>query len=104
MQIKIHIIGACLLLLALVACDSKVNQANFDKIKGAMTEQEVIAILGEPTKSATRSKWKKFIWENDKTGEFIDIQFTRGNVALPFFGNYNIEYEGDMKGFGTLPK
>ena len=90
MQIKIHIIGACLLLLTLAACGSKVNQTNFDKIKGNMAEQEVIAILGEPTESSDEvsrgaiGKWQKLIWKNDKTGDFIDIQFSGGKVQILF--------------------
>jgi len=88
----IHTLGSCLLLLVLAACGSKINQANFDKIKVNMTKQEVIAILGEPTESSDEvsrgamGKWQKLIWKNDKTGDFIDIQFSGGKVQILFGG------------------
>lgn len=88
MKRLIHTLGSCLLLLALAACGSKINQANFDKIKYNMTKQEVIAILGEPTESfdevsrGAMGKWQKLNWKNDKTDDFIGIEFQGGKVAI----------------------
>ena len=42
-----------LLLLALAACGSKINEANFNKIEADMTQEEVYAILGQPTESSS---------------------------------------------------
>lgn len=43
-------IVSCLLALVLVACSSKLTNENFTKIKNGMSEGEVQAILGEPSK------------------------------------------------------
>ena len=67
----------------LVACGSRVSQANFEKIQTGMTTAQVTAILGEPTESSsvdvavfsgTVSKWKAA----DVT---ITIQFVNGQVV-----------------------
>ncbi|MGQ0654414.1 MAG: outer membrane protein assembly factor BamE domain-containing protein [Betaproteobacteria bacterium] len=72
--------------LLLAAC-TKVTQDNFAKIREGMSEQEVRAILGEPTESATTtvlgisgtsSKWA--------SGDaVIAIRFVNGKVALSSF-------------------
>ncbi len=73
--------------LVLAACGSKVNQANFDKIKNGMTQDEVISILGSPTDTSTvkiaglsgsSAKW------TDKQGT-ITIQFANGKVRFKQF-------------------
>ncbi len=87
-QRLIHTLGACLLLLALAACGSKVNQANFDKIKSGMTEQEVLDILGKPDETQSRlgdDTWKRWDWKDDKTGGKILIQFIGGRVVIPYY-------------------
>ncbi len=100
MKRLIHTLGSCLLLLALAACGSKVNEvnkANFDKIKYTMTKQEVIAILGEPTESFDEvsrgvwGKWQKLNWKNDKTGVSINIEFQDGKAAK--LGYFKIKIE-----------
>ncbi len=74
-------------LAALVACGTKVTQENFDKIKAGMTQEEVTALLGEPTEasgfslgnlSGTSAVWK------DKNGA-IHIQFVNGKVLSKQF-------------------
>jgi hypothetical protein len=72
--------------LLLAAC-SKITQENFGRIQDGMTEQEVTAILGNPTEassgsilgiSGTASRW---------TGgdAVITVQFVNGKVALKTF-------------------
>ena len=72
--------------LSLAAC-SKVTQENFGKVQNGMTEQEVIAILGNPTESTSRdvlgitgtsSRWASGDAE-------ITIRFVGGKVALKSF-------------------
>ena len=73
--------------LALLLACSKVTQANFAKVQEGMTEQEVIALLGEPTESnsvnvlgisGTTSRWVSGDAE-------IVIRFVNGQVALKRF-------------------
>lgn len=73
--------------LGQAACESRINQENFQKIKNGMTEDEVTKILGEPSDAAsmslgpfsgTTSTWKS------KNGT-IAIQFVNGKVALKTF-------------------
>ncbi len=42
-----------LLLLALTACGSKVNESNYAKIEIDMTEEQVKSLLGAPTESSS---------------------------------------------------
>ena len=72
----------------LAACGaSRINQANFEKIKTGMSLAQVQAILGEPTEassvdlavfSGTASKWR----QGDVT---ITIQFVNGKVMAKQF-------------------
>ena len=71
----------------LAACGSRINQANFDKIKTGMTEEEVKKILGPPTEtssitiagfSGTSSKW------TSKDGTVV-IQFFNGKAQMKVF-------------------
>jgi hypothetical protein len=83
-KFKLGIIGALVLCaFCLLACSSRINPANFEKIQTGMTMAQVTAILGEPTESSsvdvavfsgTVSKWKK----GDVT---ITIQFVNGKVV-----------------------
>jgi hypothetical protein len=70
--------------LILVACGSRINSGNFNRIQNGMSEQEVIAILGEPSTSdsvgigplsGTTSTWTH-------EGLTISVQFLNGKVAL----------------------
>lgn len=73
---------------ALVACGSRINSSNFEKIQTDMAITDVNAILGEPTESnsvnigpvsGTQSTWK-----GDQST--ISVQFINGKVkAKQFF-------------------
>lgn len=74
------------LLVALVAC-SKITQENFSRITDGMSEQEVIALLGESTESqsisvlgvsGTAARWVG-------KDAVITIQFVNGKARLRFF-------------------
>lgn len=78
----VQIVFLGLFFLSLASCGSKVNEANFEKIKTGMTHEEVNQILGPPTESSglsigalsgTASEWKS---ENGT----ITIQFLNGKV------------------------
>ena len=79
----------CIVLLSLVvvACGSKVNQVNFNKIQTGMAQKEVNEILGSPTESSsvgiggfsgTTSKWVS------KEGT-ITVQFLNEKVVAKQF-------------------
>lgn len=74
-------------LVVLAACGSKVTQENFDKIKAGMTQEEVTALLGEPTESSGFSlgnlSGTSAVWK-DKNGA-IHIQFVNGKVLSKQF-------------------
>jgi outer membrane protein assembly factor BamE (lipoprotein component of BamABCDE complex) len=84
LKIKLGIVGALVLCtFCLVACGSRINSANFEKIQTGMTMAQVTVILGEPTESSsvdvavfsgTVSKWRA----GDVT---ITIQFVNGKVV-----------------------
>ncbi len=76
---------AALTIISLTACleRTRINAANFEKIKTGMSQTEVMAILGEPTESSsldiavfagTNSVWKY----QDTT---IAVQFVNGKVV-----------------------
>ena len=83
-KLKLGIVGVLVLCtFYLVACSSRINSANFEKIQTGMSMAQVTAILGEPTESSsvdvavfsgTVSKWKA----GDVT---ITIQFVNGKVV-----------------------
>lgn len=75
-----------LVAFAIAAC-SKITQENFAKVQEGMSEQEVIALLGEPTESnsinvlgvsGTSSRWVG-------RDAVIDVRFVNGKVALKSF-------------------
>lgn len=76
-----------LLLLALAACGSKVNESNYAKIEIDMTEEQVTSLLGAPSESSsiavaglsgTSSKWVA------REGT-INVQFLNGKVKAKAF-------------------
>lgn len=78
--------AAALAALLLASC-AKITQDNFSRIQEGMSEQEVIAILGEPTESnsvnvlgvsGTSARWVGGDAE-------ITIRFVNGKVALKRF-------------------
>jgi outer membrane protein assembly factor BamE (lipoprotein component of BamABCDE complex) len=83
-KLKLGIVGVLVLCtFCLVACGSRINSANFEKIQTGMTMAQVTVILGEPTESSsvdvavfsgTVSKWRA----GDVT---ITIQFVNGKVV-----------------------
>lgn len=70
--------------LLLAACNTKINKTNFDQIQTGMTLQDVVAILGDPSSSATLSFGQSSItsvrWEN-RNGS-ITVQFINGTVKI----------------------
>ena len=77
---------AVVVMFAIAAC-SRVTQENFLKVREGMAEEEVIAILGQPTESnsvnllgvsGTSSRWVA-------RGAVISVQFVNGKVALKSF-------------------
>lgn len=82
---------AATLLFFIVACGSKVNQNNFDRIEEGMTREAVVAILGEPTavsdftygdpklyRSGTALQW-------DDGDRSITVRFVDGKVWIKQF-------------------
>lgn len=78
---------ACLLILGLAGCESRVTQENFNRIEIGMSVEDVHAILGSPSESSsiniagisgTNSTWSRF----DTT---ITVQFLNGAVASKQF-------------------
>ena len=76
-----------LLIIALAACGSKVNESTYTKIEIDMTEEQVRSLLGTPTDSSginvaglsgTSSKWVS------KEGT-INVQFLNGKVKAKAF-------------------
>jgi len=84
------VLGLC---LALAGCSGKITKANAEKISTGMTEDEVKAILGEPTTTADTDKAPagKETGKAEKTGikqvtwksgtQTISISFKDGKVA-----------------------
>lgn len=66
MKKHLTVVATCLVCLSLIACGSRVNQENYEKILNDMSTTEVNRILGKPTEvssfaigslSATTAKW-----------------------------------------------
>ena len=81
--------SAVVLMIAglMYSCQSRINQANFEKIEPGMTQAAVLDLLGEPTESSsvnfaglsgTASEWT----DGDTT---IAIQFFNGKVKFKTF-------------------
>ena len=85
----------CVLVAAtlLAACGSKLTQDNFARIKQGMTQQEVTAILGEPTETSSISlgglSGSSANWTDGKTT--ISIQFLNDKVQLTQFSKPSIQ-------------
>jgi hypothetical protein len=83
----VRVTALILVLFALGACGSKVNESNYTKIEIDMTEDQVKSLLGSPTESSginvaglsgTSSKWIS------KDGT-ISVQFLNGKVKAKAF-------------------
>jgi hypothetical protein len=83
------LVGVVTLLLAvlLVGCGSKITQENFDKVQVGMSQDQVKAILGEPTESSSMSfgPLSRGAWVWKKNGTTITIQFANGKVLAKQF-------------------
>lgn len=73
-----------ILITLLVACGSKINESNYQKIQEGMTMEQVQTILGEPTKTASVGvgslSGTTANWIYDKLT--ISIQFLNNKVQL----------------------
>ncbi|MBI2379337.1 MAG: outer membrane protein assembly factor BamE [Gammaproteobacteria bacterium] len=80
-RISLLALAACGLLLS--ACGSKVNEANFDKVKEGMVKEEVRAILGEPDQSDSGSfaglSGASQVWESEEAT--ISVQYFNDKVV-----------------------
>lgn len=76
-----------LLVLLLSGCGSKLSEENFDRIENGMSQQEVIAILGEPSETSNLQlgnlSGTSAVWEDDRTR--ITIQFINEKVKVKQF-------------------
>ena len=85
MTIRRFALAAALALL--IAACSKVTQENYAKVRNGMTEQQVYAILGQPTEEASRDMFGMSAttakWVSGDT--VINIQFVGGKVVLRSF-------------------
>lgn len=88
---SMKISGAALLLgLALVAgCDNRVDRAQFERIENGMSQEEVVAILGEPDtiESVTlgRVSGSTAQWRAD--GRVVTVVFANDEVAFKSLGD-----------------
>lgn len=75
--------------ILLVACGSKLNQDNFNKITSGMAYAEVVKILGEPTSSqsggALGFSASNTVWQDSKAQ--ITIVFLNEKVQTKSFSN-----------------
>jgi hypothetical protein len=87
MRIRVFAIRSLFVALLLLAGCAKVTQENFNRIQDGMSEQEVLAILGQPRESSnitvlglsgTSSKWTA-------EGAVISVQFVNGKVRAKSF-------------------
>lgn len=78
---------AALLLLTLTACDSKLNQENFNKVSNGMPYTDVVKILGEPQSSEGGGAFGitagSSIWKDNK--HQISVMFVNEKVASKTF-------------------
>jgi hypothetical protein len=85
MNIRRTLVAAAAALL-LASC-SKVTQENFNRITDGMTEQEVVALLGEPTESQSISVLGVSGSAQRWVGKdaVITVQFVNGKARLRFY-------------------
>lgn len=77
----------CGLVVLLAACNPKLTKTSFDSISTGMTLEDVTAILGQPSSSATLGFGQNSVatvrWENRNLS--IVIQFINGRVKIKQF-------------------
>lgn len=85
MTLRTFIVAAAAALL-LAAC-SRITQDNFNRLKDGMTEEEVVAVLGEPTESQSISVLGLSGSAQRWVGRdaVITIQFVNGKARLRFY-------------------
>lgn len=75
-------LAAALAALLLAACGSKITAENFARIQTGMTQQEVVALLGEPTETSAISigglSGGMSTWRDGNTT--ISVQFLNDKV------------------------
>jgi outer membrane protein assembly factor BamE (lipoprotein component of BamABCDE complex) len=75
-------LGIAILLLCLVACGSRLNQENFDKVRDGMSQKEVREILGDPVDASGASflglSSGEAVWKDNKTT--ITVHFLNDKV------------------------
>ena len=76
---KIQTVFAMGLLLSLLAC-SQLTQENYNKIQMGMTYDEVVAVLGSPTKCDDVMGVRNCTW-GDETRS-VNVNFIGGKVLL----------------------
>jgi len=71
-------VGLIVIVLCLAACN-RLTMENYDKLKAGMSYDEVIAIIGSPTKCSEALGIKICTWGDDQ--RFINVNFV-GNKAV----------------------
>jgi hypothetical protein len=61
------------------ACSSKVNLENYGRLKSGQSFEEIVAVLGQPTRCDESLGFRQCIWGDDSRA--IKVGFA-GNVAL----------------------
>ncbi len=71
--------------LAAVAC-SKVNMENYARLKTGQSYDEVVAIIGQPTRCDELLGVRQCVWGDEKQGQGITVGFV-GTAALTMSAN-----------------
>lgn len=64
--------------LALPACANKVTPVNYERILNGMSEETVVEILGQPTRTSESEGVRTLVWEGG--GNTITAQFRDGQL------------------------
>ena len=78
--------------LCLAACGSKLTQDNLQKVHNGMSQDEVKAILGNPTESSSSSGPLGIM-----NGTTFTYHTDKADVKIIFLNNQVISTEGDFK-------
>lgn len=76
-----------ILALFIAAGCSKLTMDNYNKIKGGMTYDEVVGILGKPDKCSDVIGMRSCVWGNEKKS--ITVSFVGSKVLLFSANNIN---------------
>ncbi len=83
---KIHVLIAFTLLLALIGC-SKMTQENYNKISVGMPYDEVVKLIGKPDKCDDVMGLRSCTWGDDS--QSIDVKFAGDKTLL--FSSKNLK-------------